>query len=153
MWLIPRNVNNLVIVVHQKGKVLKTEESVACLVKGLKELSDSYQFSWMSLLMIWLWRYYKRFNIVSPLEVDIKNLKDSNKKLLKEIESLHNMNTELRQKVSRLEEKLDAKDKDLLALRNKNAELDKKLNDQEQHSRRNTLQVQGLPISRMRTYQ
>ena len=45
MWLIPRNVNNLVIVVHQKGKVLKTEESVACLVKGLKELSDSYQFS------------------------------------------------------------------------------------------------------------
>ena len=91
--------------------------------------------------------------IVSPLEVDIKNLKDSNKKLLKEIESLHNKDTELRQKVSRLEEKLDAKDKDLLALRNKNAELDKKLNDQEQHSRRNTLQVQGLPISRMRTYQ
>ena len=83
--------------------------------------------------------------IVSPLEVDIKNLKDSNKKLLKEIESLHNKDTELRQKVSRLEEKLDAKDKDLLALRNKNAELDKKLDDQEQYSRRNTLRLQGLP--------
>ena len=83
--------------------------------------------------------------VVLPLEIEINNLKESNSKILCEIEGLKLKDAELQGKVNKLEDKMEHKEKEVTIIDQKLAELEIMLDKQDQQTRRNNLRIQGLP--------
>ena len=83
--------------------------------------------------------------LIEPLNFEIKNLQDSNNKIISDIKKLQEVNVQLHKEVDRWKTIATKSETKVNDLEKQVCDLEEKLDQQEQYSRGNSLRIKGLP--------